>query len=84
MTQACRTTWQGSEAVCQCVLRAVQSVLQDGDYDDAIEVMTLVFTNKGDDVRQKIPQMVRQGGQERAQRIVGALQAIGRDCKNVQ
>ena len=84
MAQACRSTWQGSEAACQCVTRAVQPVLQDGDYDDAIEVMTMVFTNKGDEARQKVQQMVAQGGQEKAQRIVSAVQAIGRDCKSVQ
>jgi outer membrane biosynthesis protein TonB len=84
MTQACRTSWQGSEAVCQCVMRAVQPVLQEGDYDDAIEVMTMVFTNKSDEARQKVQQMVAQGGQEKAQRIVSAVQAIGRDCKSVQ
>jgi hypothetical protein len=84
MTQACRTRWQGSDAVCQCVMRAVQPVLQEGDYDDAIEVMTMVFTDKGDEARQKVQQMVAQGGQEKAQRIVSAVQAIGRDCKSVQ
>jgi hypothetical protein len=84
MAQACRGAWQGSDAVCQCVMRAVQPVLQEADYDDAIEVMTMVFTNKGDEARQKVQQMVAQGGQEKAQRIVTAVQAIGRDCKNVQ
>ncbi len=84
MAQACRANWRLSEAACECVVRTSQPQLQAGDYDDAIEIMMLVFTDKGDDARQKVQQMVQQGGQERAQRIVAAVQAIGRDCRNVQ
>lgn len=82
--RACRTTWQGSEAACQCLARTVQPILQAGDYDDAIAVMNFVFTDKGDEARQRVQQIAEQKGQELATRIVQAVQAIGRDCKNVQ
>ena len=83
LAQACRS-WQGiSEAGCACIVRASTPVLQAGDYDGAIEIMGLVFTNKGDQARTRIQQMAGQD-QAMAQRIVGAVQAIGRDCQNVQ
>jgi hypothetical protein len=83
LAQACRS-WQGiSEAACACVVRASTPVLQAGDYDGAIEIMGLVFTTQGDRARQRIQQIAAQD-QGLAQRIVGAVQAIGRDCQNVQ
>jgi len=83
LAQACRS-WQGvSEAACACVVRASTPALQPGDYDGAIEIMGLVFTNKGDQARTRIQQMAAQN-QAMAQRIVASIQAIGRDCQNVQ
>lgn len=82
-TQSCRTTWGGSEAACQCVVRAVQPILQPGDYDGAIAVMDLLFTNKGEEAKQKLQQIAAQDAAS-AQRIVQSVQAIGTACKNVQ
>ena len=83
LAQACRT-WRGvSEAACACVVRASTPTLQAGDYDGAIEIMGLVFTDKGDQARTRIQQIAAQD-QGLAQRIVAAIQAIGRDCQNVQ
>nr|WP_281721713.1 serine/threonine-protein kinase [Nitrosomonas nitrosa] len=83
LAQACRA-WQGiSEAGCACIVRASTPVLQAGDYDGAIEIMGMVFTDKGDQARSRIQQLAGQN-QAMAQRIVAAVQAIGRDCRNVQ
>jgi hypothetical protein len=83
LAQACGS-WQGiGAAACACIVRASTPVLQAGDYDGAIEIMGLVFTNKGDQARTRIQQFVAQD-QAMAQRIVAAVQAIGRDCQNVQ
>src|SRR5262249_20735641 len=83
MTQACRTAWQGSEAGCACFTRAVQQILQTGDYDDAIKWMTLILTRKerGEDAGWEA---FRQQNPEVAKRIGGALLLVARDCQNVR
>jgi hypothetical protein len=55
--QACRTTWRFSERLCQCLTQAVQPILQEGDYESAIAVLTPAFQQNGD-----VPSFVELGG----------------------
>jgi hypothetical protein len=84
-TQACRTTWQGSEAACNCATKAVQTILQEGDYDSAIEVLTMAIQRKSqEDIQKKMEEIGNTKGQEVVQRIRQAAQKMGTDCKDVQ
>nr|WP_281721712.1 FHA domain-containing protein [Nitrosomonas nitrosa] len=84
-TQACTQQWGISAEGCQCLLRAAAPVLQDSDYDDAIDLLAVIFRTRNEEqIKQKMQQLVQQRGQETFQRIFGSLQAMDRDCKNVR
>jgi Na+-transporting methylmalonyl-CoA/oxaloacetate decarboxylase gamma subunit len=83
-TQECTQRWGVSADGCQCLLRAGKPILQAADYDDAIAVLAAIFARNQDQIRQKVQSIVAQRGQEAAQRIVQAIQAMERDCKDVR
>jgi hypothetical protein len=62
----------------------VGTVLQENDYDDAIAVVGLLVSDQAEQARQRVRDLGQQQGEEYAQRIVRAIQAMDRDCKNVQ
>jgi hypothetical protein len=82
--QACTANWHVSAQGCQCLYNAGKDILQDGDYDDMIQVMDAIFAQNQEQIRQRMQSIVQNKGQATGQRIYHALQSMDKACKNVR
>ncbi len=78
--QTCQAKFVGpTEADCQCIGRTAHALLQPTDHDEALKILTIVFTPDADQM-QKYRQALKQKDEAFRDRIYQVIAALGKAC----